>query len=260
MKKVVYTAVTGCYDDLRSVVNPCSSIDYVCFTDYAFSGCIPKPWIHVRLPPTDLSNKSLARFCKLNPDYLLPGYEESLWIDGNIGVTGNLIELFNSLKPYKVAAYDHWWRDKTEQEFFACARHGFDWAWQLKSQSRRYYLDGYTSDNFYENNVVYRKHMLSDVISMHRIWWNEYVQAGKRDQYSFTYSAFKVGIKIHSLGLHDPRLVGNYFSYHAHSTSNRGILNIVRKVVNRSYIIASRWSVDSPIRTNSLKDKHKGFK
>lgn len=49
--------------------------------------------------------------------------------------------------------------------------------------------------------------MLENIIKMHNIWWSEYWRGGKRDQYSFTYSAFKVNESIFSLGEHDPRVV-----------------------------------------------------
>ncbi|MEX3019858.1 glycosyltransferase domain-containing protein [Kluyvera sp. STS39-E] len=252
MKKgVVYTAVTGGYDDFKKH-HENEQFDYICFTDYEYSGVIPSPWLHVRLPPSRLNNKDLARYCKLNPHLLLPNYDFSIWIDGNIRIKSDLYDYVqNILENYDIASYDHWWRDQTEQEFYVCAIQGFDLAWNLKHQYSRYKEDGYYSTNFYENNVLFRNHMSKNIINMQNLWWKEYLSGGKRDQYSFTYSAFKSNVNIHSLGMHDPRILKKYFDYSEH-TKKRPWHQFLKIVLNRLYFICFPWVVAEPKRKNLL--------
>lgn len=250
-KGVIYTAVTGGYDDFKHHFND-EQFDYICFTDYNFTGIVPSPWCHVRLPPSKLNNKDLARYCKLNPHLLLPNYEYSVWVDGNITIKREIHSYVQSiLANHQVASYDHWWRDQTEQEFFVCAKQGFDYAWKLRSQYSRYKKDGYYSVGFYENNVLFRNHMSKDLINMQNIWWNEYLRGGKRDQYSFTYSAFKSNVKIHSLGVHDPRILKIFFDYSEHD-KKRPKSQYIKIVINKMYIFIFPWKVIEPKRENKL--------
>lgn len=256
---VIYTAVTGNYDNL-SAVTPEDNVNYLCFTDSEFQGAIPEPWKQIVLPESKLSNKDLARYCKLNPHLLLPQYQHSVWVDGNIIIRGGIKEhALDILSINDIAAYEHWWRDKTEQEFFECARSGFDPAWKLHHQLHRYRKEKYTSLNFFENNVIFRNHMKIDVINMHELWWAEYCNGGKRDQYSFTYAAFKSNVIIKSLGTHDPRLVKCYFDYKFHK-SKRPYSQYLWIIINRAYIFFTGWKVRKPLRDNKLDAKFKGSK
>ncbi|WP_096964218.1 glycosyltransferase domain-containing protein [Escherichia coli] len=248
---VIYTAVTGHYDELGNVYEE-PSVDYICFTDYNFTGTVPKPWKQIKLPPSNFSDKDLARYCKLNPHVLLPQYQHSLWIDGNIRIKGKIRNfIIDILSKHRIAAYEHWWRDKTEQEFHECARSGFDPAWKLYKQIERYKHEGYTSSDFFENNILMRNHMESDIIKMHEIWWGEYISGGKRDQFSFTYAAYKSGVNIYSLGVHDARVIKQYFDYVTHS-KKRPLKQYIWIIINRIYISLTRWSVNEPSRTNKL--------
>lgn len=248
---VVYTAVTGSYDNLSPVKKE-DGIDYIAFTDQDFSGILPSPWVNIRLPPSRLNNKDLARYCKLNPQKLLPLYEKSLWIDGNIEIKNSVEELINEVLEHDlVASYDHWYRDKTEQEFLECALLGHDFILKLRKQYKKYVASGYSSYNFFENNVIFRKHMNDTVIKMHQLWWQEYINGGKRDQYSFTYASYKMGIKIKSLGLHDPRVVKKYFDYKSHSKS-KPIKEKILMRINRIILFFYPWDVSKPERKNSL--------
>lgn len=252
-KIVVYTAITGNYDSLHSVNEIDEGVDYICFTDKNFNGAVPPPWTHVRLPESKLNNKDLARYCKLNPHILVANYEKSIWIDGNIIILSKLEKLIEEvLSQHDIAAYEHWGRDTTEQEFYECARYGFDYAWRLKKQCSEYYSDGYKSTDFFENNVIFRNHNVKKIKEMHDFWWAEYVMKGKRDQYSFTYAAYKHGVEIYSLGKHDPRIVKNYFDYVMHASS-RPMAQLLTIIVNRLYLAMSNWKVKRCARCD-LKD------
>ena len=83
--------------------------------------------------------------------------------------------------------------------------------------------------------------MRGNVVRMHEFWWLEYIQGGKRDQYSFTYSAYRININILSLGVHDPRITKAFFDYSKHKVNCTGKKIFFTKRVNRLYIFFSGW-------------------
>lgn len=237
---VVYTVVCGHYDKLNSVFID-DNFDYICFTDYNFNGVIPNPWRHVRLPLTTLNNKDLSRYCKLLPHYLLPQYESSIYIDGNIEIKQSISELAAGVfNISKVAAYEHWERASLEHEFIECAKCGFDFIYKLKRQYSQYVSQGFQSHELFENNILFRKHLNPQVIKMNELWWKEYTEKGKRDQYSFVYVAYKSDIKIYSLGEHDARVMKRYFEYHSHISARPFSMTLL-KMINRIYMFFRPW-------------------
>lgn len=251
-KNVIYTAITGGYDSVKPIKIIDNDIDYICFVDSDFKGKIPQPWEKV-VVDVELSNKDLARYCKINPHKLLSKYQRSVWVDGNIEIIDSLSEFLKRvLSQSDVASYDHWWRDSVEQEFYVCARAGLDKAWVLKKQWERYRRSGYRSRNFFENNVIFRNHLDKKVVAMHEVWWEEYINSGKRDQLSFTYSAFKCNIEIMSLGRHDPRLINKHFLYHPHIKNKPFLQRMVMKLINTLYIFFTNWRVAPPNKPNEL--------
>lgn len=240
---IVYTMITGNYDSVQPVIHHNTAIDYICLTDSKFKGIVPKPWKHMRLPPSSLNFKDLARFCKIHPHLLFPQYEQSVWVDGNISICGNIKELVDSsLLESNIALYDHWGRNNIFQESIECALIGHDYAWTLHKQMKKYKREGFKSTSLYETNVLIRRHCKNSVIKSMQYWWEEYETGGKRDQYSFTYSVAKAGESILSLGQHDPRLIQEFFKYHQHKiNTSKSVKLIFKRLINRIYIAVTGW-------------------
>ncbi|MBS9892364.1 DUF616 domain-containing protein [Vibrio sp. Vb2853] len=234
---VVYTAITGGYDKLKEVSCPEEGVDYICITDSNFSGKVPFPWQHVSIPSCKLSNKDLARYCKIMSHKLLPQYDVSIWIDGNISIKGSMLKLIeDEFGDELVASYDHWGRRSVYEEMKECLKIGHDFYWTLRKQANFYKSENFISDTLFENNVVIRSHKNDKVRKMNEEWLKQYQIFGKRDQYSYTYSAFKNDINILSLGEHDPRLVKNYFDYHIHEKNKHPAIVDIRKLINMFFI------------------------
>jgi len=230
---VVYTAVTGGYDKLKAVCCLEDNIDYICITDSSFSGTIPSPWLHVVIPESKLSNKDLARYCKIMSHKLLPQYDISIWIDGNISIKGSMLNLIkDEFKEELVASYEHWGRKSVYDEMQECLKIGHDFYWTLRKQANFYKSKNFFSDVLFENNVIIRRNTDSKVIKMNEEWLSQYQTFGKRDQYSYTYAAFIANVNIKCLGEHDPRFVKRFFNYHCHKNKKHPISVSFRKLVN----------------------------
>lgn len=239
----VYTVITGGYDKARNISNVLDDADYYCFVDEDYSGEICAPWVRVELPRVNATAKDVARFCKIYAHLLFTGHELSIWLDGNIGVCGDLNLLLADLQVDDlVAAYDHWGRKNIQEEMRICALIGFDYAWVLHRQLKRYKKLKYVFRELYETNVLIRRHLHKAVILGAEIWGDEYARGGKRDQYSFTFSMWQAGVTIKSLGRHDPRLIQQYFTYHPHNrVVQRTLMLHLKRLVNRSYLLLVGW-------------------
>ena len=87
-KVVVYTAITGGYDNLQAPAAKVPGWHYLCFTD---EPSIAQPGWEVRaLPRSDLDPIRRARLPKILAHHFLPDYDASIWIDANIGIVGDL--------------------------------------------------------------------------------------------------------------------------------------------------------------------------
>lgn len=206
--KVVYTCLTGQYDQLITHRYLDPTWDYICFTDntqllqqkqVAF-------WQIRPLARSDLDNVRLNRYHKLNPHIILPEYEESIYIDGNINIlTPYLFELIkfkhrNLLLPklnFQDCIYQH-------IQFIRQKRWDDDgilsaWEQVLKSQKFPQHY-GMT-----ENNIIYRKHNLDEIQLIMSEWWKCIEQYSKRDQLSFSYILWKHNIKIKDISFSNAR-------------------------------------------------------
>lgn len=229
MKKVIYTVIVGKYDVVNKINDIDPSIDYICFTDEKFDGLVPSPWIHRIIENKSLKGKELNRFYKINVCDVLSEYDYSLYMDGNIELLKNPFDLYiEMLGESSIGMYDHYIRENVYQEAKACAELGLLYKWQVNAQINRYHDDGFISDRLYEANVIFRKHTVNLKKALN-FWWNEYKSGVKRDQISFTYSMFKNGEFVFSLGKSDVRFSQYFFKIHHHKYSK--FITIEKKLV-----------------------------
>ena len=107
MKKniVIYTAIFGKRDILLEPKFIPEGVDFVCFTDQSFKS----PVWNVRQVESPVENdlSRSNRYYKILSHKALPEYEHSIYIDGNVIVTGDVTELIkNYLKGANFAAFD----------------------------------------------------------------------------------------------------------------------------------------------------------
>lgn len=99
-KIVIYTSLTGGYDNLPQyeVVDP--NFDYICFTnDYPAESKVGQ-W-EIRPIPVDLKdNQRLSRYSKLMPHTVLENYEWSVWLDANLVIVNQKFytNIFDKIK------------------------------------------------------------------------------------------------------------------------------------------------------------------
>ena len=193
-KKVIYTCITGGYDKLLTYPYIQDDFDYVCFTDN------PKlksyMWDIRPLPKEteNLDNVKKQRYVKINAHKVLPEYELSIWIDGNIDVKSNLDDYLNSVLKDDISLYipKHPSRNCLYDEANACKRINKDKTEIIDKQINKYKKEGMPANyGLPQSGIIIRKHNNEDCIRLMETWWKELKENSKRDQLSFTYALWK---------------------------------------------------------------------
>jgi hypothetical protein len=231
---VVYTCITGQYDEIRQPIENGSDIRFICYSDArpAKLGLweirpVPKEWG---------SGAQANRFAKMHPHILFPEYEQSLYIDGNIEVVSAVGAFVQSaLEDALIAAHRHPFRNCVYEEAIECSAIGYGWPWQIQRQLTRYAEAGYPRNaGLFECNIIARRHLNPKVIALMEAWWEEYCSGIRRDQLSLPFLAWMHGLQINNLGDSDARFTQKFFKLHldhrrpnSKITKSRGFLNRV---------------------------------
>ena len=224
-KKVIYTCITNNYDSLEEIacykyVN--KDWDYICFTDN--ETYINKKQIGIwKVRPlvfNELDNTRNNRYHKINPHIILPEYEESIYIDGNLNILSSYIfkeikhRNLNLLLPKHLSnncifeEYKFAYREKIDKR--SLIRKG--WKIIKKSGMPRNY-------GKWECNLIYRKHNKPEIIEIMKEWWNFVKTYAKRDQLSFSYLMWENGIKIEDNSIPNTRTLIKDFYVFPHKKS-----------------------------------------
>ena len=187
MKKLaIYTCITGGYDPLIQPVDVVPWCDFICFVPEgeerkgsdgvwqlrSFSGFHGSP-------------AAMSRYPKMHPTELLPEYEYSLWIDGNVGIaSAGFYDVLAGLmdKGVLYAGIPHPGRDCAYEEAAACVRGGKSGLRPMLAAVGTLSAAGLPRHaGLWENNVILRRHSDSAVAALDRRWWELYLGCG-RDQ------------------------------------------------------------------------------
>lgn len=214
-KGVVYTCVTGQYDVLNDPEYVDPNLDYICFTDN--NNIKSNVWKIELIKKEDLDNTRIARRYKILPHkYLGQKYNYSIWIDGNIIISADIMEL---IKKYignrKMVCFPHHVRKCLYEEAEICTLLGKDDEDIIQEQISRYKKEGYPIENgLIESGIIFRYHNEESIIRVMEDWWNEVLHYSKRDQLSFNYVCWKHDFKYSLV----PYYVANnpYIKYKKH--------------------------------------------
>lgn len=206
-KLAVYTALFGDYDDLIEPKEKFEGCDFICFTDQ-------------EQLKSDIWEIKVIKECDLppNPHLFLGEYEWSLYVDANIAILKNPLELANKyLTKHDLALPKHFARDCIYEEAKECVILG-----KTKYEETKKQMDGYRKDGFPENfglgenNILLRRHNGEKVIKLMTDWWNELKTQTKRDQLSLGYVIWKNGEKFWFMDESAREGMG-YFEYTNHN-------------------------------------------
>jgi hypothetical protein len=219
-KKVIYTCISGDYDNLKDIGNYDDSWDYICFTNLIRPGRYKK-WEIREIPKilNFLDQTKRARALKILPHLFLPEYETSIWIDGTVEIINSPQQFMQKfLTPQDIFAVSaHPDRICVYQERDACIKFKKDDEKILIKQTEIYKNEGYPENwGMVQTGIIYRKNV-KEVRFLCNMWWEQVLKYSKRDQISFNYVLWKYPINIKPLNSNI--ICSDYFWLWTHNSS-----------------------------------------
>ena len=209
---IVYTAIFGNYDALKP---PCYSkgARWVAFTDAGFKA--PSPWrvIPHRFP---LRDQRHSRYCKINSHILFPDDEITIWHDGNIQLTRPIQDYVDLLKDGDFAMLRHSIRSCIYEEAKMCKAYYKAPHKDIDAQMRVYREDGFPEEYGLHVAFIVVRRNTPFTTRLNEAWWKEVNEHTVRDQLSFNYCLWKMGITIV-----DIPSTGRYYKRHRHIVHKR---------------------------------------
>jgi len=201
MKIAVYSTITGGYDDLLEPSTEVmkywfEDVDLVMFTDTPEEFKSDK-W-EVREIPVFIENeRKTSRWPKINSHLVFPDYDYTIYIDGNMYLQESpksIIEKF------------------LEEDDFACHKNPYRECAYAEAEEVRNVLkydkkeivdeevEFLKSENYPEDNGLAACHLLvrrhtPEVKELNSMWWDMVNKFSYRDQLSFNYCCWKLGMK-----------------------------------------------------------------
>jgi len=194
-KKVIYTALFGDYDNLQEPAERFKGWDFICFTDN--KDLNSNIWKIIRVCP-ELPPQLENRKYKILPHIYLKNYDISLYIDSNIKIKRNPIDLVNKyLANSLIAMPKHFKNNCIYKEAKDIIKNGKERK-DIVLKQIKFYKDQGFPENFglAENGIILRKHNAKPVIKLMECWWEQINKFAKRDQLSFMYCVWKNKIDV----------------------------------------------------------------
>ena len=202
-KGVVYTCITGNYDDIVNHYYVDSNWHYICFTDDPPPNQQDYIWEFLPLSFKKMDNVRNHRWHKLHPHLLFPEYQKSLYIDANLDILTRAV--FDDVEKQIIQGQiisiaPHFCHNNIYEEFNACAQYGKDSADVMEKQKKLFkeskFNGNYINGRFFEANIMYREHHNEQLIIINNDWWWWISHYSYRDQLSLTYVLWKHNISV----------------------------------------------------------------
>ena len=195
-KIVVYTAISGGYDNLRDPLIVSPDVDYIVFTDN--ENLNSKIWKKHRFDYINSDPTRTARFIKTHPHLYLSDYDHSIWVDANLQLNVDpraMIEDFDAQTQF--VTWHHPIRTSIYTEAAECIKRKKDDAAIIEDQVNRYRAQDFPENvELYETSVIYRKHNDDDVKTCMNLWWQEINNGSRRDQIGLVYALQKKPLRV----------------------------------------------------------------
>lgn len=239
-KIVIYTVITGGYDDVKQPLVLDDRFDYILFTDEQ-KKCKDGAW-NVRKINSNITDKQLlSRYPKINPCSLLDEYEYSVYMDANVQIVSEkfyerIIQLMS--REVKLAGVKHQNRNCLYEEGFRILI-SFPQINRRKllTQMATFKKKGFPYKfGMYEANIIFRAHKENSVVSLCETWWNIYSDSVRRDQLSYSYVLWKFNFAFYYLlPENENAKTTSMLCFYEHPVEKKIIMKRSRKLIKFAY-------------------------
>ena len=183
MRKVIYTCLTGGYDRLEQPAAVDPSYDYVCFTDTEGQDGV---WQLRKIPSDSPDPVSRSRYPKILPHKVLTDYDCSVYLDANIRImSAEFYAIVDGLIADEItfAQVEHPDRDCVYDELRYCyLKDKVDTRTAFRLY-RKWTGEGLPRHaGLYENNLIFRRHNITEARALDEAWWKGWESGVHRDQ------------------------------------------------------------------------------
>lgn len=214
---ILYTALLGNYDELKSHIHP--KQNSFCFTDNLDIFSDSWTLIAINNKPKSLDERiRMSRKIKTHPHNLLPNHSISIWVDASMQLNENYKDLIKYIEFEDLATFKYpsiWGaRECAYEEAISCIQRGKDAEDIIKKQMGRYRNCKYPINNgLVETSILVRKNS-KEVRLFNENWWQEISNGSRRDQLSFNYCCWRLNLKYCCIPGH--RLQNPFANYIKH--------------------------------------------
>ncbi len=208
-KGIVYSAITGGYDTINDPTFITPGVDYVLLSDKELTNYDGAWEIRLLDNPEGYEPQRLARWAKMHPYALFPGYDWSIWVDGALRVKGDVSTYITTYRRDSgMLCFSHHRATDIVAEANFILANGKAGRDELSRQLDRYNDAGYEGKGYIvETGVLLRDHHDERLKKVMDDWWEELcLYVHNRDQMSFDFACWKNG---YDYDLNDLLIYGN---------------------------------------------------
>lgn len=215
-KKVIYTALFGCYDYINSLPKLPENVSAICFTD---NPDLDASGWEVRQVKAHTKPNLMNRKIKILAHKFLPEFNESLYVDASLLIKTDPTPLFEKyLEHHWLALPAHPFRETVRREAWECVICNKITGNVACAQLNEYINDGFPIDQkgLTANGIIIRRHLEEECVRLMTAWWQEFQYYPFRDQLSLQYALWRTG--THALKIEEsPWRSPEFFELMKHS-------------------------------------------
>lgn len=245
MKKgVIYTCITGEYDNLRDYLVIDKAWDYICFSDTAKTSIYNKSWKIVPLSFNMQDDVRNARWHKINPHKTLSEYKYSVWVDANVDIVDKEFysEIDKHIKNNELfAVMKHPDRDCIYDEADVIIDWKIDNPNIVTEQITKMREHDYPKHNgLIVSSILFREHNDKSVSAVMDDWWGWVCDYSKRDQLSLNYVLWELNFKPTRLPFKYKGGQSGSLFWRRHDNGLKAVRQKELYIVEQSELIASQ--------------------
>ncbi|MCM1415719.1 MAG: DUF616 domain-containing protein [bacterium] len=202
-KIAVYTCITGGYDKLMQpcVVEECC--DYYVISDDPDMGGGVFRYVNVDtvVPDCSMSAKDKNRYCKMHPHEIFPKYDFTIYMDGSIRIKNPIAHFINNIGASGLSIHRHKIHDCIYIDGIFAEWLGVVEKEKIIRELKRYMEEGLPRKfGMCECMMIVSDLQNKTGRQLYRKWHEEYQKGAGRDQFSFIYALWKMGLCVNAVG------------------------------------------------------------